>query len=232
MEKSQNGWPAAQDSRLIDVQPFAAAGVSFPAGVRGGDVAYVLGYVARQFHLRVQKLGKGCWGYAYRANRNDPNALSNHSSATALDINAPLHPNGKAGTFTPKQVAAIHAILAEVEHAVRWGGDYRSTKDEMHFEINVSPAALKNIAARLRAKQRAAITNPPPPWYHRELHYQDPPLGGADVKHVQLRTGFTEATATGFFDLRTKLAVQRFQERHSLPVTGRVDLTTARALDR
>jgi hypothetical protein len=55
-------------------------------------------------------------------------------------------------------VTAIRAILGEVGGVVRWGGDYTSRPDEMHFEINAGAAAVRAAAAKLKAPAK-----PPPP---------------------------------------------------------------------
>lgn len=150
-EHSGNGWVASANPHDIGVVAFAPDGHSFPGGVRGGDVAYLFTYLVHRFAREVQPLGDGCWGYAYRPNRNDPNSLSNHASGTAIDINAPLHPNGKAGTFTTAQVTHVHAILTALGGVIRWGGDYHSTVDAMHFEINIDAAHVAAQAEKLRA---------------------------------------------------------------------------------
>lgn len=154
MATSQNGWPASPDLPLRDLR---VGGAEFVPGIRDhDDVAIVLGYVAREFHQRVESLAAGwCWGFSFRENRNDPNSLSNHSSGTAIDCNAPRHPNGvpTAETFTPAQIAIVHQILDEVDHVVRWGGDFRTTPDAMHFEINADEAAVAVVAARIREQE-------------------------------------------------------------------------------
>jgi hypothetical protein len=110
----------------------------------------VLGYVLGQLHARVEPVHPGwCWGYEYRANVNNPRVLSCHASATAGDYNAPAHPNGASGTFSPAQVVGIRAILREVDGSIHWGGDFSGRKDEMHFEVGVGAAALAVVAARL-----------------------------------------------------------------------------------
>lgn len=150
MASSQNGWPASPSKGEIGINSsFAPCGVTFPGGVKSGDVETVLGYVAEQFNARVEGLIAGwCWGYTYKE-ISGSSSLSNHSSGTALDINAPNHGYGASGTFTSGQVSQIRAILNEVSPAVRWGGDYSGTKDEMHFEINCSSSTLSDVAARL-----------------------------------------------------------------------------------
>lgn len=148
---SQNGWPASRDSTLIRVdKAFTVAGVTFPNGVRSGDVETVLRYLCEQFHSTVEHLIKGeCWGYYYK-DIEGSTTLSNHASATAVDLNAPKHPMGVRGTFTAAQRAAIRAILTYLGGVVRWGGDYVGRADEMHFEINADATAVAKVAAKIR----------------------------------------------------------------------------------
>jgi hypothetical protein len=159
MPRSQNGWAASPDLKR---RKLVVSGVEFVGGIVDNDnVATVLGYVAEQFYERVEPLhNPGCWGFYYRANRNDPNSLSNHSSGTAIDINAPKHPNGvpTSRTYSRAQIAEVHKILGEVNHVVRWGGDYTRTVDAMHFEINASPAAVAKVAAGLRVPAKPIVT--------------------------------------------------------------------------
>lgn len=151
MSTSQNGWTASSDKGSIGVDSgFSRCGVTFPGGVKSGDVSTVLGYVVEQFHARVEGLVSGwCWGYAWKE-ISGSSTLSNHASATAVDVNAPNHAYGASGTFNSAQVSAIRAILAEVSPAVRWGGDYGgSNVDSMHFEIDASASTVASVAARL-----------------------------------------------------------------------------------
>lgn len=153
MSRSQNGWSAAPG---LAIRPLVVNGIAFLPGIRDDDdVETVLRYVIEQYAARVEPLrNPGCWGFNYRENRNDPNSLSNHSSGTAVDVNAPAHPNGvpTLQTFTVAQATEIHRILAEVDDVVRWGGDYSSTPDAMHFEINADAAAVARVADRLRGE--------------------------------------------------------------------------------
>jgi hypothetical protein len=149
MTTSQNGWPADPDPTKLGIAPCSVAGVSIGDGLLAGPVTVALTYVARQVHLRVETLQPGqCWGYKYRPVTGGAE-LSNHASGTAVDLNAPRHPLGQAGTFTSAQVEEIHRILAEVDDVVRWGGDYTGRIDEMHFEIVTDPVTLAGVAARL-----------------------------------------------------------------------------------
>jgi hypothetical protein len=151
---SYNGWPAsphAGDFGGLDNREVPGApGVHCAPGVRAGDVATVLLYVAEQFHRYVEPLTPGtCWGYNYRPDTNNPHVLSCHASGTAIDLNAPRHPNGVRGTFSAAQVAMIRTILAACGGVVTWGGDFRGVDDEMHFEIDGDAAAVAAVAARL-----------------------------------------------------------------------------------
>lgn len=146
MATSQNGWPAARDLKLTKIKAGPAV-----MSVLTGDVAVVLGYVAKQVHDRVEPLKKASsGGFNYRPIRGR-SALSNHASGTAIDLNWNDHPLGKVGTFTDKQEAEIHKILKEVDGVVRWGGDYSGRKDDMHFEINASPEKVAKVAKNLLA---------------------------------------------------------------------------------
>lgn len=167
-EYSYNGWPASKSpANFGGLEKIVVAGESFMPGVRAGDVATVLRYVAEQMHRRVEPIiaagwhDADDWGYSYRPNRNNPRVLSCHSSGTAIDYNATRHPNGRRGTFSKAQVAGIRAILGEVEKSVRWGGDFTGTPDEMHFEIIANATTLARVAARLNGYKPSPAPIPP-----------------------------------------------------------------------
>lgn len=152
MAKSQNGWSAGTPAQIggLDTSAVPGTNVKLPQGVRKGDVATVLHYVAQQFHLHVEPLHAGwCWGYDYKQIEGGT-SLSNHASGTAIDLNAETHPMGKRGTFSTAKKTAIHAILAHCDGVVRWGGDYTGRPDEMHFEIVKSATDVARLAAKLR----------------------------------------------------------------------------------
>jgi hypothetical protein len=157
-EYSYNGWPA---SRTLKTRPLTVDGVTFSI-VDNDDVETVFRYIVEEFVRTVQPLRPGsCFGYNYRPNVNDPSELSNHSSGTALDINAEQHPNDTPtlSTFTPAQVTACHAILAsvpELDEVVHWGGDWATplTTDSMHWEIHDHDLAkLRRVADRIRTQE-------------------------------------------------------------------------------
>lgn len=149
MTTSQNGWAASSNPKSIGVVSMHVGSVTFPQGVKSGDVLTVLQYVATQFNATVEKLRAGwCWGYDYKPIEGST-TISNHASGTAIDLNAPEHPMGSSGTFGTKAKAAIRKIINDCDDVVRWGGDYTGRKDEMHFEIIGNAAAVAKLAAKL-----------------------------------------------------------------------------------
>lgn len=158
MTTSQNGWPA---SRALRTRPLTVDGVTvFIAD--NDDVETVFRYLLTRYAETVEPLVSGqCGCYSYRANRNNPNQLSNHSSATALDVNWLKHPNNvpTRGTFTAAQVAAVHAIydsVRELSDLVHWGGDWSPplTTDAMHHELHSHDLPLlARVAERIREQE-------------------------------------------------------------------------------
>jgi hypothetical protein len=151
---SQNGWPCNSSGAAIDVQSdWSVNGVTAPGGMKGGDVDTVFTYLFNALDTRVEEAVPGWnWGWEYRENVNDPSSMSNHASATALDYNAPYHPNGASQYegWSSSEVAEIRKILAELDNQIRWGADYSGTKDSMHFEVNCDAATLAGVADKVR----------------------------------------------------------------------------------
>lgn len=141
------------------------ASYSTPGGkiaVCSGDVATILTYIANRPHREVEPLKwPGNWVYAERKIRGCSAPLSNHASETAIDLNPPKNPLVRRGTFSSKQVAAIRRNLKDCSEVVRWGGDYRSRKDEVHFEINAGSAAVAKAVAHNKGKKPPSTSKVP-----------------------------------------------------------------------
>lgn len=153
MATSQNGWFVHTSSSALQSLD------AITGRVRPGAVHQVFEHLCRRFHAEVEPITRGhSWGWAYRPIRGSSSGYSNHASGTAIDLNAPAHPLGRRGTFTSTQVAAIRRILADLDGAVRWGGDYQNRADEMHFEINTDAAHLARVAAKINAHQEEDMT--------------------------------------------------------------------------
>jgi hypothetical protein len=213
---SQNGWPAAEDLPLN--RDFNVGGVKFPQGVALNAPNTILGFVATRFAATVEPLiTPGCWGFNYRP-IGGGTTLSNHASGTALDFNAPNHPQGSRGTFNAGQVSAIRAILAYCEGVVRWGGDYTGTADEMHFELNRPPghSSIATLVAKIGG------TPPPPPTIQEGSQ-------GEAVKQAQTALnakGNYGLVVDGVFGAKTKAAVIDFQSKNGLTADGIVGPAT------
>ena len=222
MATSQNGY-RANDRSLI-------ASYKVPGGkisMRKGDVATVLSYVANRFHSEVEPLKwPGNWGYAERKIRGG-SSLSNHASGTAIDLNAPAHYLGARGTFSAKQVRAIRRILNDCGGVIRWGGDYRGRKDEMHFEINAGTAAVARVAKAIRAGKKpgpsgGAVSGggSSSPTYKTvsgstplvKLYHK-----GEPVKRIQVAVG---VKADSYYGPSTVKAVKKWQKANGLAADG------------
>src|ERR1044071_9753268 len=87
---SQNGWPAyATTSRYTR---FTAAGQGWWAA--NADVAVVFKEFIDRFDKEVEEITQNTlddWSYANRLIRGSRSVVSNHGSATAIDINALKH---------------------------------------------------------------------------------------------------------------------------------------------
>ena len=223
---SQNGWTAGTSSQ-IPLSSLAVGAATFPAGVRTGDVYTVLRYVAMQFNATVEALySPGCWGHNYRE-ISGSSSLSNHASGTAIDVNAPDHPLGASGTFTSAQVSAIRTILTRCNGVVRWGGDYSSRKDEMHFEINVPPGDSRLPA--LAASLGGGGGNPTPPSGWTIVRQGDSGFRVSAVQHLLRQRGYS-LSADGIFGSGTASVVRSFQTSSGLSADGIVGQDTWTAL--
>lgn len=139
---SSNGWPVIDTA--TGTTQFAAGGRTWRAA--NATVAAVARYFLERYATEVEPITGGTlddWSWAVRNVRDSTTTVSNHASATAWDVNALDHVRGKAGTFTPAQLAALRSLLEDFP-VIRWGGDYvNAPVDAMHFELNVVPAGLR-----------------------------------------------------------------------------------------
>jgi len=151
MITSQNGYPA---NNIATTRVWTIPGTTRKLRLRSDDCGFLLVNLAAWFDKNIEDIEGGTyddWGYAERKIRGSSTTLSNHASGTAIDLNSVQHPLGAVNTFTNAQEAAIRQHLKLYEGVIRWGGDYRRRKDEMHFEINKSYSEVERIARKLRA---------------------------------------------------------------------------------
>ena len=79
-----------------------------------------------------------------------------------MDLNAVQHPLGVGGTWSPNQKTAINHYLEDEwtdpktgKVVIRWGENYTSRTDGMHFEINADEAAVTRALSAYLARREA-----------------------------------------------------------------------------
>ena len=151
---SSNGWPASKDQAEIGIKSYPVPGTAIKLRCAEAVAPLLIG-LAAEFHELIEPLDVGSlddWGYAYREVRGVPGKLSNHSSGTAIDLNATQHPLGKVGTFPAEKVPMIRALAKK--WGCIWGGDYRNRKDEMHFEIGINAAKVEALIKKIQGENK------------------------------------------------------------------------------
>ena len=152
MITSSNGWQASADPLEIGIKSYTVPGTKVKLRCSEG-AAPLLVFFTAEFHAHIEPIDEGIlddWGYAFRNIRGSTDRLSNHSSGSAIDINATRHPLGHAGTFKPMQIVLIQALCKK--YGLRWGGNYLSRKDEMHYEIDLTPVKAAALIIKLGLK--------------------------------------------------------------------------------
>lgn len=156
MPLSQNGWPVlASDSSFLHSWKLRLAGGELTMTLRRGASGLVLCHLLLWFDEVVEPvLGDGDdHGWALRRIAGSTE-YSNHSSGTAVDLNASQHPAGTPHTFNLIQTHRIERRVSYFfKDSVRWGGSY-THPDEMHFEINKDHTVIRTLAITLRGTNR------------------------------------------------------------------------------
>lgn len=192
MATSVNGWPLvpAGSPQLVQLPGVPTGPVAL-----AGPVATLLGYVATEFHARVEAITSTS-SHRPGAKIGSTGWYSNHASATAVDLNGGRHPQFRRGTFTAAQVAQIRTILAATK-VIDWGGDWDDASvDEMHFEIRPKTTAQQVADAASTLNQEDDMT----PTQAAQLDYIFSAIapGEAGVRstgHVLVQLGRIEAEA-------------------------------------
>jgi hypothetical protein len=147
---SQNGWPASKDPAEIRIISVPIDGTKVKVRCAKA-VAPLIARFCKEFHELIEPIDEGQlddWGYAFRMVRGSTDNLSNHSSGTAIDLNATQHPLGKVGTFPAEKVPMIKALAKK--YGLIWGGSENwKRRDEMHFEIGLSEAKVAALIGSL-----------------------------------------------------------------------------------
>ena len=146
---SYNGYPASKDPDEIKIKSYPVKGTDRKLRC-AESVGPLLAAFAAEFHELIEPIDEGTfdeWGYAFRMVRGTTDKLSCHSSGTAIDLNATKHPLGKAGTFPAEKVPMIRALAKK--YGLKWGGDFKSRPDDMHFEVEIKPGKAQALIKSL-----------------------------------------------------------------------------------
>lgn len=150
---SQNGWPASKSRDEIGIESFTVPGTKIKLACAKAAAPLLVGF-AGEFHQLIEPIDEGTpddWGYCFRMVRGSTDNLSNHSSGTAIDLNATKHGLGSVGTFMPEKIPILKALAKK--YSLTWGGNYRRRKDEMHFEVAIPPSKVEAAIAKIGARK-------------------------------------------------------------------------------
>lgn len=142
---SQNGWTASANKDAIDVNNYLIPGAKRHISCAKAVAPILVAFIA-EFHKTIEPIDTGVyddWGWAKPVVIPGSPIISNHGSGTAVDLNSSKHP-WKRRNYKP--VKAVKTRLLARKYGIRWGGDYKYSVDEMHFEIVETPA---QVAARI-----------------------------------------------------------------------------------
>ena len=148
MATSQNGW-LVLDKTVGGKQPtlrdWHIPNVDRDIPLRDGSAGFLLIHMATWFDRNIERIDIGFddWGWSPRKIAGT-DQWSNHASGTAMDLNSNQHPQGSPAlaTFSSLEVTGIRRRLGMYRDCLRWGGDYRTVVDSMHFEINQGLSAV------------------------------------------------------------------------------------------
>lgn len=137
------GWPDCNRSKIKTL--------TRPDGLRlpvREEILPIVAYLMNETERRGYDIRPDwTWGFACRPIRGTQTA-SNHSWGLAVDINAPTNPMGS------RLVTDMPGWMPDLWNAYmfRWGGDYRTRPDAMHYEFMGTPADAKRIREQIASK--------------------------------------------------------------------------------
>jgi hypothetical protein len=202
------------------VTPIYAGGPRFVCDRRARPAFLELGRVFVRWNYIIHT----CGCYNCRHNTSDPSVLSNHSWGTALDVNEATNPYTRGKLITDMPAAMIRSVreirTVDLVQVFRWGGDYTSVKDAMHFEIIATPAELARGFLALEGDRANGKT-----WAIVRRGSRGPA-----VIALQNLLRLERTTGDGLFGPRTEEAVRRYQSSRGLVADGIVGAATWTAL--
>jgi hypothetical protein len=221
-------WTPACDTSLLGVTELVQ-GVRVQCRSSVATAVHALGRVLEAHNYVVRAGDTG--GYNCRQITGG-SGHSLHAFGIAIDINwstNPFRADNVLVTDMPRvMVANIKRIRTHSGRQVwGWGGDYRTVKDAMHFEIVCSPVDLATGIDWDTVHQVPLRPEQP----HRWPLVQRGDRGPAVEKlHDLLGVASPGEPGYGMFGPRTDAAVREYQATHGLDVDGRVGRQTWTAL--
>ena len=152
MLTSYNGWPASKDQAEIGIKSYPVPGTAIKLRCAEKVAPLLIGFAA-EFHNLIEPLDVGAnddWGFCYRMVRGTTDKLSNHSSGTAIDLNASRHPLDQIGTSESGKVPMIRALAHK--YGLTWGGDYKGRRDEQHYEISIDAVKVAALIKKIQGE--------------------------------------------------------------------------------
>jgi peptidoglycan hydrolase-like protein with peptidoglycan-binding domain len=191
----------------------------------------------------VRALGRVLQAHGYVVRKGDTGAFncrpitggsgySLHAYGIAIDVNWNTNPFRKDNKLvTDMPAAMVKAILAirtaNGKQVWGWGGNYRSVKDAMHYEIVCRPSDLATGIDWSTVDQPELVEERPVQW----------PLvrrgdRGPAVEELHRRLGVVQPGGPGFgtFGPMTEAAVREYQRTRGLTVDGVVGMQTWTAI--
>lgn len=178
--RSQNGWPVidrtdADDALRVWTIPGQQRNIQIP--LLPAAPGFVLAHWALTVDREIEDLEASIGdehGYSERPIAGTTE-WSNHASATAVDLNSAAHPQGKTGTWMdpspPRGRSAdwkyerMDDLLAgKYRGIIRAGYTFRTTVDDMHFELVAGRILVRELAESLFDTNRGEKLREANPW--------------------------------------------------------------------
>lgn len=233
MTVSYNGWSASPSPSAIGIRTYTVGGGSRVA--LRSSVAPILVWLANYYSQNIEAIdGRQLddWGYSYRQTRGG-GSMSNHSSGTAIDINA-LHYPRSTNNMTSAKQEECRQLVRKINSAagktlIKWGGEWSGEyRDQMHFELapNTSYTDVQRAVRNLTTK--------PVIWADKTIsafkgpYHAKAPTSVARVQSRLKAAGFLSSPyILGTAGVKTRAAMKAWQKAHDYNadgIPGRVQL--------